>query len=240
MSTEIRIGTSGWHYIHWRGSFYPEDLPAEQLLAFYAQHFDTVEINSSFYRLPTAHTVQSWHDTVPKDFCFAFKGSRFITHMKKLNNPGPAIERMLPALAGLKEKRGPVLFQLPPHWRRNTGRLRLFLEALPVELPCAFEFRDDSWRHPEIYALLKRYKAAFCIFDLAGICSPIEITADFSYVRLHGPAEAYAGSYGRKSLREWAARISGWRDLKKVYVYFDNDQAGYAVHNALTLKELLA
>lgn len=237
---ELRIGSSGWHYAHWRGVFYPADLRPQQMLAFYARHFDTVEVNNTFYRLPAVSTVRAWHDKTPPGFCFAVKASRYITHMKKLKQPHAGLARMTPVLKALKEKRGPVLFQLPPRWKKNTELLAQFLAALPEDLSCAFEFRDPSWHHPEVYAALNGHNAAFCIFDLAGFCAPLEISADFAYVRLHGPDGAYAGCYSKRALRGWAERIRGWSHLKQVYVYFDNDQAAYAVRNALELKELLA
>lgn len=240
MPISIRIGTSGWHYEHWQGVFYPDDLPPSGWLAWYARHFDTVEINRSFYRLPTLKAVQAWHDATPENFLFAVKGSRFITHMKKLKDPEAGIASFLPVLEPLAAKRGPVLFQLPPHWKCNPGRLAGFLEAWPAGIPCAFEFRDPSWHCPEIYSLLESYNSAFCIFDIGGFCSPPQITADFAYIRLHGPDGPYAGCYGRRELEQWAERIRSWRELRAVYVYFDNDQAGYAVRNALELKALLA
>lgn len=239
MPPELRIGTSGWHYDHWRGIFYPAELRPAQRLAFYARHFDSVEINNTFYRLPAEKTVQTWFDTTPEHFCFAVKAGRFITHMKKLQQPEAGLARMAPALKALGTKCGPVLFQLPPRWKKNTQRLAQFLASLPEALPCAFEFRDTSWHHPDIYALLRQHNAAFCIYDLAGFCAPLELTANFAYMRLHGPDRAYAGSYSSKALRQWAAHIRRWQDLKQVYVYFDNDEAAYAVRNALSLKELL-
>lgn len=209
------------------------------MLAFYARHFDTVEINYSFYRLPTPDAANAWRAATPPDFCFAVKASRFITHMKKLRDPEPALARLQPVLDALGAKRGPLLFQLPPRWARNRARLAEFLHSLPRNVRCAFEFRDASWHHPEIYDVLKQHNAAFCIYDLAGFRAPLAITADFTYVRLHGPHEAYGGSYSPQALAAWARRIRDWGDLRQVYVYFDNDQAAYAVRNALALKKLL-
>ncbi|MEW6611257.1 MAG: DUF72 domain-containing protein [Pseudomonadota bacterium] len=240
MSAVYRIGTSGWHYRHWRGPFYPDGLPVTRMLAYYCRYFDTVEINNSFYQLPLARTLAGWRAATPPGFCFAAKGSRFITHMKKLKEPAAALARLLPVLEALEEKRGPLLFQLPPRWGRDAGRLAAFLAALPPGGDYAFEFRDPSWHHPEIYALLRQHNSAFCIFDLAGFCSPLELTADFAYVRLHGPDGPYAGSYGAEAIAAWAAQLRAWRPLRAVYVYFDNDQAAHAVHNALALKRLLA
>jgi uncharacterized protein YecE (DUF72 family) len=239
---DIRIGTSGWHYKHWVGTFYPERLPASKMLEFYLRHFDAVEINNTFYKLPRVEMLRAWRDAVPADFRFAVKGSRFITHNKKLKDPENAIENILPrAVEGLGPKLGPVLWQLPPKWKQNLERLDAFLAILPRELRYAFEFRHESWVTAEALQVLRRYNAAFCIYELAGYHSPLEVTADWTYVRLHGPGGKYQGSYPRATLRRWADRIAAWSgDLKQIHVYFDNDQAGYAARNALTLKELVA
>ncbi|MHB1530923.1 DUF72 domain-containing protein [Acidithiobacillus sp.] len=239
--SNYRIGCSGWYYPHWRGPFYPADLPPHDWLDFYARYFDTVEINSSFYRLPAEKALRTWRERTPSGFCFVPKASRFITHMKKLSAAEDALTVFLGRMEILGGKLGPFLFQLPPRWRRNPERLDRFLQDLPLGHRYAFEMRDPSWHHPEIYALLKAHNAAFCIFDLAGFQSPIEVTADFAYVRLHGPgAAAYAGYYGADALGIWAARIRSWQDLTAVHVYFNNDPAAHAVHNALELKNILA
>lgn len=236
----VFIGTSGWHYPHWRGTFYPNDLPASRWLEFYCNRLDTVEINRSFYRLPTRPVSAGWHDQTPDAFLFAVKAPRTITHLKKLKNASVPLERFTEALQGLGEKRGPLLFQLPPRWRVNPERLESFLELLPTDHRCAFEFRDPSWHTPEVYALLERHGAAFCIYHMAGFTSPLVSTADFVYIRLHGPGGPYAGRYHRPALRTWAGRIAGWRsEGKSVYCYFDNDERGYAVKNALELIRLL-
>jgi uncharacterized protein YecE (DUF72 family) len=238
---DVRIGTSGWHYKHWHGPFYPIDLPSSRMLAFYLDHLNTVEINNSFYRLPLASTFETWRRQTPPDFCFAVKASRYLTHMKKLRDPEAALERFLPLVELLGDKLGPVLFQLPPHWRCDTDRLLQFLRALPRRHRYSFEFRDPTWHRQEIYELLERHNAAFCMYELAGFRSPTRVTADFAYVRLHGPAtKAYQGSYDSAALTMWRDRIWKWQsELKAVYVYFDNDQSGYAVQNALQLKNLV-
>ena len=238
MDAVYRIGTSGWHYPHWRGVFYPDALHESEWLGFYARHFDTVELNRSFYRLPTIKAVRDWMAATPEDFVFALKASRFITHMKKLKDPGASTAAFLPVVEALGAKRGPVLFQLPPRWRCNPVRLAEFLAAWPADIPCVFEFRDPSWHCPEIYGLLRRHNAAFCIFDLAGFRSPAEVTADFAYVRLHGSGAAYSGRYGA-ALGEWAALIEGWSGLRAVWIYFNNDQGGYALRDALELRDML-
>jgi uncharacterized protein YecE (DUF72 family) len=240
MAAEIRIGTSGWHYKHWKGPFYSPDLPASKMLDSYLQHFDTVEINNTFYRLPSETALAAWRDSTPANFRFAVKGSRYLTHMKKLADPEAGLEKFLSCATILGPKLGPILFQLPPFLDSKPERLDAFLGALPPSLRCAFEFRHPGWHSPEIYQLLRRYNAAFCIFDIDGFQSPVEVTADFAYIRLHGPGGRYQGSYSGASLDRWAEQIRAWRKrLQAVYVYFDNDQAGYAPQNALELKKLM-
>jgi uncharacterized protein YecE (DUF72 family) len=241
MSCDIRIGTSGFHYKHWKGPFYPEKLPASKMLEHYIRYFDTVELNNTFYRLPNVNAFECWRDAVPKGFIFALKASRFITHNKKLKDPENAIDNFLPRAARLQEKLGPVLFQLPPKWQVNAERLEALLTILPRDVRFAFEFREMSWMKPEINEILRNHNAAFCIYELAGYHTELEITADFTYVRLHGPAAGkYQGSYSEERLEEWARQIENWaRKLKAIYVYFDNDQNGYAAANAITLKQLV-
>ena len=240
MAATYYIGTSGWHYPHWQGPFYPPTLPASAWLEYYVRHFDSVEINNSFYRLPSLATARAWRDTAPPGFIFAMKASRYITHMKKLREPRRSLRTFLAVARALDRKCGPLLFQLPPRWRCNPARLAAFLRALPRGREYAFEFRDRSWHAPEVYALLRRHNAAFCIYQLAGFEAPRVLTADFAYIRLHGPAGyAYGGSYTDPDLAIWAREIRGWKSLRRVYVYFDNDEAGYAVQNALALQRLI-
>jgi uncharacterized protein YecE (DUF72 family) len=238
MSGRVHIGTSGWHYAHWRGPFYPEKTKAADMLDFYIRHFDTVEINNSFYRLPPVNALKNWHDSTPADFCFAVKGSRYLTHMKKLKDPKPGLAKFFSRINHLGNKLGPILFQLPPGWKCNAARLESFLAALPKKHRYAFELRDPTWHNASIYELLRRFNAAFCIYELAGFQAAAEITADFTYVRLHGPlATAYQGRYERRALADWAKRLARWRDaLNDIYLYFDNDQEGFAALNAAELK----
>lgn len=238
----VRIGTSGWSYDHWIGRFYPEKLKSSALLPWYAKHFDAVEINGSFYRLPARETFAAWRDATPRDFRFAVKASRFVTHMKKLKDPERIMERSVAAFAGLGDKLGPILFQLPPGWRANIERLEHFLAARPRRLTYAFEFRHDSWFDDRVYAALERHGAAFCIHQLAGRLSPLVVTSDLVYIRLHGPQQtAYTGSYRSDTLRKWAARIEEWRGSgHDVWVFFDNDQNAYAAKNALKIKEIIS
>jgi uncharacterized protein YecE (DUF72 family) len=241
MSCDLRIGTSGYHYKHWVGPFYPAKTVPSKMLDYYIRHFDTLELNNSFYRLPTIQAFECWRDATPKNFVFAVKASRFITHNKKLKDPENALDNILPRAEHLRKKLGPVLFQLPPKWKLNLERLEKLLEILPREHRYAFEFRELSWMTPEVNRLLERFNAAFCIYELAGYHSPCDITADFIYVRLHGPgAGKYQGSYDDRRLRAWAKRIEDWgKKLKAIYIYFDNDQAGYAAENALRLREMV-
>jgi uncharacterized protein YecE (DUF72 family) len=236
----IRIGTSGWNYRHWLGTFYPKGTRQKDLLAAYAERFETVEINRTFYSLPDTDAVASWRAQSPRGFLFAVKASRYLTHRKKLKHPEEPIERLLGRVEPLKEKLGPVLFQLPPRWRVNPDRLERLLEELPGNHRYAFEFRDPSWHADRILELLSSRNAAFCIFDLAGKRSPIELTAGFVYLRLHGPGGPYQGSYHGRTLSAWARRMMDWSEAgKDVYCYFDNDEKGYAPGDASRLKEMV-
>ena len=210
------------------------------MLQYYIQHFDTVELNNTFYRLPTQNGLLTWRESTPPAFRFAVKGSRFLTHMKKLNNAQDGLKRFLDAIDVLGPKIGPILFQLPPNWEVDAERLASFLTLLPTYYRYVFEFRHPSWNTSQIYELLNKYKAAYCIFDLAGFLSPLQVTTDFAYIRLHGPGGKYQGTYTDQALSEWAATINSWRKtLSEVYVYFDNDDSGYAPRDALQLKRLV-
>ncbi len=237
----LYVGTSGWNYKHWQGPFYDESLPRNKWLEHYARSFRTVEINNSFYQLPDKKTVRQWRDTVSRDFIFAIKASRYITHMKKLKDPRESLQKFLAVADELEHRLGPILFQLPPRWRLNIDRLHEFLGALPDGRRCAFEFRDNSWWADDVYELLRDFGTAFCMYDLKRRLTPKEITADFIYIRLHGPSsQAYRGSYDRRRLSGWAGAISSWRSHGlDVYCYFDNDQDGYAAANALQLQNML-
>lgn len=181
----------------------------------------------------------SWRKSVPRGFLFSVKASRFITHMKKLKLDKAGISIFFERVKILKEKRGPILFQLPPKWKRNEERLAAFTSILPERYRYSFEFRDPTWYTEEIYQLLRERNCAFCIYELAGHLSPVRVTADFVYVRLHGPGNKYQGSYTNRELGKWAGNISEWiKQGKDVYIYFDNDQAGFAAFNAQRLMEL--
>ena len=223
------------------GVFYPPGTRGSEMFEFFARHFNSVEINNSFYRLPSAQTFDAWRESAPEGFCFAVKASRFITHMKKLKDPQSSSAKFFLAAEHLREKLGPILFQLPPRWKVNVERLAEFLAALPPEHKYVVEFRDESWFVKPVFELLRKYNVAHCIHDFADMKVPGEITADFTYIRFHGPTSAkYFGSYSDSELRAWAKRIEQWRGLlKATYVYFNNDPGGEAVKNALTLKRFL-
>lgn len=238
---QIRIGTSGWHYKHWVGRYYPEDIKPAEMLDFYLRDFDTVELNNTFYQLPKESSFETWRQSVPGKFLFAVKGSRFITHMIKLKDAERGLSNFIPRAQLLGRKLGPILWQLPPRWNVNVARLEEFLDALPRGMRYAFELRNETWMNDAVLEVLKKYNAAFCIYELAGYHSPLEITADWTYIRLHGPTEfKYQGSYSDAQLAAWADRIESWKKkMKAIYVYFDNDDSAYAVDNALTLKRLV-
>lgn len=239
--TRIYVGTSGWHYRHWVGPFYPEGMRPGSFLDYYSTRFRAVEINATFYRLPSADTLAAWRTSTPPDMVFACKASRYITHTRKLIDPEGSFSRFFGAVEALGEKAGPVLFQLPPRWHVNVERLSDFLDILPAGRRYAFELRDESWLCSAVYETLARHNAALCLYEIAGRRSPIELTADFVYVRLHGPGGAYQGSYDGRTLSGWAQRFRGWREAgRDVFCFFDNDDSGYAARNALTMQDMVA
>lgn len=237
----VLIGTSGWHYDSWRGVFYPAAVRTKDLLAYYAGHFSTTELNASFYRLPAATTVRAWRDQTPEHFLFAWKASRYITHFRRLKDVEDSIELVFTRMAGLGPKFGPVLFQLPPQMRADRERLARFLTLLPRKRRHVVEFRHPSWYEPAILDLLRERDVALCISDHAAAPAPWEPTARHVYVRGHGPSGRYAGSYSPTALAAWASRIKQWqRQRRAIYCYFDNDQKSAAPHDARRLIELVA
>jgi uncharacterized protein YecE (DUF72 family) len=236
-----QIGTSGWSYKHWRGPFYPAEMSkgADQL-RFYAERFETVEVNGTFYRLIEADTFRRWREGTPAGFVFACKGSRYLTHMKRLKEAAQGVGRFFERAEALEEKLGPIVFQLPGRFRPHRERLVAFIDALPAAHRYAFEFRDPAWFLPEIFEALAKRDVALCLYEFAGREAPLEVTASFVYIRLHGPDGAYQGSYSDAALRTWAKRIGAWAEQGlDVSCYFDNDQAGYAPQNALRLIQLI-
>ena len=235
----VHVGTSGWHYKHWKGNFYPAKMNPAEMLQYYTERFRTVEINNSFYRLPTSQAVESWVQQTPADFIFSLKASRYITHNRKLRDPEQSFAKFFDMAKGFGRKLGPILFQLPPSWHVNEERLRDFLAGLPPTHRYAFELRNPTWLTGSIYRVLEKFNAAFCIYEIAGFQSPIEVTADFVYARLHGPGKAYQGKYDSFSLETWAKRTALWlAHGRNTFFYFDNDQAGFAAENALELSHL--
>jgi len=232
----LHIGTCGWHYKHWIGPFYPEGTRSTALLDHYAGRFSSAEINNSFYRLPSPETLRRWRAQTPPRFVFSCKASRFITHMKKLNAPEKSLPPFFDGMRALGDKLKVVVFQLPPRWRCNPERLQAFLAALPSGYRYAFEFRDESWFDSAVYDALTGSGAAFCIYDMGDKRSPEVVTGDFVYLRLHGPAGAYEGSYSARRLARLAAKLEAWRqDGRDCFVYFDNDAGGQAPKDALRL-----
>lgn len=239
--TEFHIGTSGWQYDHWRGVLYPPGLPQRQWLRFYAGHFATVEVNNTFYRLPSAAAWDAWREAAPLGFHFAVKASRFITHFRRFREPAAPLRRLFERAQRLGDRLGPVLYQAPPDFARtpeNVARLQSFLTALPAGHRHALEFRHASWFGEETFTLLRAAGVAFCSYDMPGVRCPLVATAPFAYVRFHGPAALYAGNYSEGQLRSWAARLRGLA-VDEVWAYFNNDIGGYAVLNARRLRELL-
>jgi len=237
---EYYVGTSGWHYDDWRGLFYPQELAKSKWLEFYARHFNTVELNNSFYRLPSEKAFDNWREASPAGFIFAVKVSRFITHIKRLKNVEEPLQNFLERADLLNNKLGPLLYQLPPNMKRDDERLKAFLITLPVRYRHVFEFRHGSWFDDGVFNILRRYNAGWCVFDMPALTSPVVATADFAYIRFHGSTGLYWSNYSDKELSSWAKRIAKLgENLKAVYIYFNNDVAGYALSNAKTLVRLL-
>jgi uncharacterized protein YecE (DUF72 family) len=235
----VRIGTSGWVYPHWRGIFYPQEVKQKDWFGYFSRHFDTVEINNSFYRLPTPAVFEAWHRQAPTGFIYSVKASRFLTHVKKLIDPEQPLLSFFEGAVNLKETLGPILYQLPPGWSPDIPRFRHFLEVLPQGRSHVIEFRDVRWLTDEVFTLMERRGVSHCIHDRYGLNIPHRITAPPVYVRLHGDP-APGGDYTDNALEDWASRIRAWHDQSlNVFLYFNNDAEGYAVKNANSLKRLL-
>jgi uncharacterized protein YecE (DUF72 family) len=234
----VLVGTSGFSYPHWKGVLYPPDLPARLWLEHYAGEFQTLELNATFYRLPRPEAVDRWRLETPAGFVFAAKGSRFITHMKRLLDPGRGLARYFEPVGRLGDKLEVVLWQLPPHWHPDLERLRAFLDALPRGVRHAFEFRDESWYDRAVCDLLDAHRAAFCEHDIIRRPPP-RLTGGFRYVRFHGTAARYHGRYGKEDLAPWARDLESFARRGDAYVYFNNDVGGHAVEDARELLALL-
>lgn len=242
LPADLRIGCSGWSYQDWRGTVYPPKAPTRDWFRLYAERFDTVEINNTFYRLPTQGAVEGWAAQAPAGFCFALKVGQYGTHRRKLKEPEIWLEHHLDRVRRLGPHLGPNLVQLPPRWRRDAGRLDAFLEAAPPDIRWAVEIRDPSWLHDDVFSVLERHRAALCIHDLLDD-HPWRLTTDWTYVRFHGPqgnAARYQGRYGPRRLGPAARRLAGWAtDGVGIYAYFNNDYDGHAVADAEWLRSAL-
>jgi uncharacterized protein YecE (DUF72 family) len=240
---DARVGCSGWSYADWRGIVYPGDLPPSQWFKHYATMFDTVELNNTFYRLPTPQAVEKWAAAAPENFLFAFKLGAFGSHRKKLRDAASWMPKHLDRAERLGDHLGPTLVQLPPRWRRNTARLDEFLAILPATMRWAVEVRDPSWLHDETYDVLRRHNVALCIHDLLAD-HPFILTTDWTYIRFHGPnaiEHPYRGAYGAQRLKPWATRIIGELEAgHDAYCYFNNDYDGHAITDAEWLRAAIA
>jgi uncharacterized protein YecE (DUF72 family) len=237
----VRVGCSGWNYQHWRGRVYPKGCPPSRWLEHYAKLFDTVEINSTFYRLASRDAAARWVEQTPDGFAFAAKASRYLTHIRKLANLEQGIERYYERIEPLVEggKLGPVVWQLAPWFQRDDDRLASALEALPEGRHC-FEFRHPTWFTQEVYALLREHGVALVIGDRKGLeFQAHEFTADWTLVRFHYGSRGRRGNYSQSELETWKRRLTQWRRKVEIYAYFNNDQEGFAVRNALWMRRAL-
>lgn len=238
----IRIGTSGWSYDHWDGVLYPPKLATARRLARYAEVFDTVELNASFYRWPKDTTFAGWCQRLPEGFTMTVKAHRGLTHFRRLRDPEPWVDRFERCWTALGDKREVLLVQLHPELERDDARLDHFLTVMPDWIPVAVEFRHPSWNDAAVYDLLERHGAIYVVTSGARLPCVLRATSSRVYVRMHGPdtETLYAGSYSEDDLRWWRDRITEWQDQgRDVLVYFNNDGHGHAVRNALRLRELL-
>ena len=240
MSGKYYVGCSGWHYQHWRGLYYPQELPKAKWLSFYAQQFNTVELNNSFYRVPSEKAFTTWRESRPDNFIFAVKVSRYITHIKRLRNLGPAVEDFLSRAGLLGGMLGPLLYQLPPSMKRNDELLQNFLSLLPPKYGHIIEFRHESRIEGAVFDILRRHHVGLCVFDMPGFSCPMVATSDSAYIRFHGSEGLYSSCYSDAELSRWAERIARLgQNVEASYIYFNNDAEAFAVTNAMTLRGLL-
>jgi uncharacterized protein YecE (DUF72 family) len=227
-------------YKHWRGLFYPEGLPQKRWFERYAEEFDTVEINASFYRVPKAETFDGWRNKAPEGFCYAVKVNRFITHLKKLVGVEDTLSDFVTLARRLGPALGPLLYQLPPSLKLDLERLEAFLRLIPADLANVFEFRDKSWYVPELYALLDRHGASFCVHDMPGSASQRIAVGPSAYIRFHGAEGKYWGRYSDESLLSWTDWLAGQaRHGRSCWCFFNNDIHGHAIEDARTLKAMV-
>lgn len=235
------IGCSGFSYPHWKGVFYPGGLPRKKWLDYYCKKFSTIELNVTFYRLLKKETFRKWYEATPEGFTFSLKGSRFITHVKRLREPKEPLKLFMERAVVLKEKLGVILWQFPPGFGKDTDRLGGFLEALrPYGMRNTFEFRDESWIDEETVSLLRKEGCALCMADWPLFLDDLPLTAGFAYIRRHGRGGGYDSCYSAEELKKDARRIRKYlKQGKDVFVYFNNDAFGYAPRNSLELKGIL-
>jgi len=240
LQTRAWVGCSGWEYKHWRGDFYPLDVPKTRWFEYYAARFDTVEINNTFYRLPEQSTFAAWAARAPSGFIFAIKASRFLTHMKKLKDPEEPLDRLFSRMRPLKNHLGPVLYQLPPGWKLDRERLEHFLQELPAGVRHVLEFRDPSWYADDVKTMLARHGVSLCLHDMRGSATGRERVGPIVYVRFHGTSGHYNGGYPDDRLGAWAEWLNAQRaEGADVYAYFNNDVGGHAPRDAVTLRRFL-
>jgi uncharacterized protein YecE (DUF72 family) len=242
----IRIGCSGWQYQHWRGNFYPDGLPQSRWFAHYAETFDTVEINNSFYRLPSAETFSKWRGQAPPGFVYSAKASRFLTHLKKLKDPADPLVRFFENAKALGPALGAVLYQLPPNFGLNLDRLAAFADAIPEAVRTTgfpkrtrhvIEFRDQTWYNDRVFALLERHHVALCLHDMHGSSTERVVVGPAIYVRFHFGTSKYGGRYEDRRVEDWAGWLaSRARDGLDVFAYFNNDIGGHAPRDAVRLR----
>lgn len=236
---KVHIGCSGWNYKDWRGKFYPEKLAAKNWLKFYSEQFNSVEVNSTFYRFPKDEYIEKWRDTVSDDFLFTLKGSRYVTHMKKLNEVEESVARFNDVAKLLKDKLGSVLWQLPPSLHRDDERLKNFCKLLDPDIKNVIEFRHESWYNEEVYKLLADHNVIFCALSSPRFPEEMITTAKTGYLRFHGKGKKwYDYLYSSEELKEWYEQIKK-ADLEEIFIYFNNDINANAPENAKELRSLL-
>jgi uncharacterized protein YecE (DUF72 family) len=242
MKHKIHIGTSGFHYKDWKGKFYPEKLRPQDWLEYYSQHFETVELNASFYRMPTEQMVKNWIRKTPEHFLFTVKASRIITHYLRLQYCEEPLKKFLQMIKPFEKskKLACLLYQLPPNYKKNLKTLESFLKILPKKYLHVFEFRHESWNDEETFNILKKYNVTYCIVSSGKLKSHCVLTSDTTYIRFHGPGDIYASKYPDEELKKWARTIKKFlKNKKTVFAYFNNDVNAYAVENSKKLKKLI-